>query len=111
MFGGPRAPAIGFLEDLMSNPKGKNRNRQGSSGRPSTKFMERPPAESGAGKDVGRFGEQDTTEAQSGEDLKGDNWKVASPKPRDPTQKTLQNKGQRGGPQLPSKQMSPRPPR
>ena len=47
----------------MTDPNEKDKNRQGSSGRPGTKFMERPGSESDAGKDEGQFG----TESQYGE--------------------------------------------
>ena len=76
----------------MNNPKDKGKNRQGSSGRPGTKFMERPGVESDAGKDEGQI-------SPTGEDLKGENWKVAGPKPKGPNQKTDKDKESGGDPQ------------
>lgn len=63
----------------MTHPK-KDRNRQASSGRPGTKFME-------------------GLSAPSGEDLKGENWKVAGPRPQDPSKKTEKDQGSGVDPQ------------
>jgi hypothetical protein len=88
----------------MTNPKGKDKNRQGSSGRPGTKFMERPGSESDAGKDQGHFGDEGLldqqeagAEGQTGkEEQKGDNWKYANPKQQDPIKRSNPDKGQTG---------------
>ncbi len=87
----------------MSNPDEKDKNRQGTSGRPGTKFMERPGSESDAGKDTGQFGDEaregpeQTTEGQTGDQKKGDNWKYAAPNQEDPNKKKSdQDKDQSG---------------
>jgi len=63
----------------MGNPKKKDRDRQGSP---------RP------GMDEGPF-------APSGEDLKGENWKVAGPRPQEPNKKTEKDQGSGGDPHRP----------
>ena len=88
----------------MTDPKEKDKNRQGSSGRPGTKFMARPGSESNAGKDQGQFGDEGLldqqeagAEGQTGnEEQKGDNWKYANPNQLDPNKKSKQDKGQTG---------------
>jgi hypothetical protein len=86
----------------MTNPNEKDKNRRGSSGRPGTKFMERPGSGSDAGKDPGQFdtdslvGQEKGTEGQTSEEKAGDNWKYANPKPLDPKKQTDQDKGQSG---------------
>jgi len=86
----------------MSNPDEKDKNRQGSSSRPGTKFMERPGSDTDAGKDTGQFGDEDqpgqgqTTEGQTGEEQQGNSWKYGSPDTQDKNKKTDQDKGQSG---------------
>ncbi|HEV3027870.1 MAG TPA: hypothetical protein VG457_09875 [Planctomycetota bacterium] len=102
MSGGPRAPATGFLEDLMSSPNEKDKNRQGSTGRPATKFIERPRSESDAGKDQDPSGKQDLldqlekeSESPSGSETpKKGSWDFAHPKEQDPKKKSDPEKKQ-----------------
>jgi len=82
----------------MSTPDKKDKNRQGSPGRPGTKFMERPTTQSGAGKDEAQegsqFGEEgvlDQQEKPTGEETKGDRY--SAPKPQEPGKKTDRDKG------------------
>ncbi|HLY75034.1 MAG TPA: hypothetical protein VKU80_13015 [Planctomycetota bacterium] len=88
----------------MTNPNEKGKNRQGSSGRPGTKFMERPGSKSDAGKDQGQFDDEGLIDQQEAggegqtakEEPKGDTWKYATPSQQDPSKKSDQDKGQSG---------------
>lgn len=79
----------------MSIPNEKDKNRQGSSGRPGTKFLEKPGTESDAAKED-QFGDEgvlDQQEKPEGEEpKKEDSWKYANPNPNDPGKKAGQDK-------------------
>jgi len=89
----------------MSNPDEKDKNRQGSTGRPGTKFLEKPASESEAQKeeaqeaaqfgDQGVLDQQEKPEGTTDQEKKGDRWKAADPNPQDPAKKKMgQDKGE-----------------
>jgi len=76
----------------MSNPDEKDKKRKGSSGRPGTKFMERPGVESDAGKDEAQEqAEFAEPEGMTEEEKEGDRWNAAGPRPKEPGKKSDQD--------------------